>query len=470
MNTNTVQFLYFDTKDSFLKEKKSINKNNTQYIQNNNIQDGTPNILWGWICFIKDTQEIYLNGQYYTSKYNIGDNVTIKPNVSIGTNTAIGTDVIIGHSVNIKNLYDCYILGDVNSVYNQITLPKGFNVSTGIRLGNDGSKMRIYNAGNKGAYFGDGVSIGEYVHIISKEKYENGKYKFYIDLKDTSAFPDDSVLLGRGTKLDEYIKITEDCSKGQINIEGKKVKNIKFISDISIGIGQTSKIGEVRIKNPSNNNEYTLNFGTNVILKSNVNLGTNATIGAETKIGDGVEINTGAIVRQSVQIGTNVSIGQNAWIGTDVNLGTGIIMKSRTFIGTDVSIGQNVQITDQLSDKELPGYVFGDDMSYLGKSVYVWPNVWLGTACNIDEHVIIGEYGEVGRYTKLLYDADNSAVKLGKNTTDFDDGSNTISIGCGTQIGQNVQLPDNLKIEYKTAEEYALLDNPDSNTLYFIVE
>lgn len=66
----SVQFLYFDNKQDFLRKKKSINKSNTEYVYSDDVKDiietGVPEILWGWICFIKSTQEIYLNNTYYS--------------------------------------------------------------------------------------------------------------------------------------------------------------------------------------------------------------------------------------------------------------------------------------------------------------------------------------------------------------------------------------------------------------------
>ena len=61
-------FFSINTIDEFNSLKISMNKENTKYIQNNQPNDGTPDVSFYTIIFIDDTKQIWTRGGFYSEK------------------------------------------------------------------------------------------------------------------------------------------------------------------------------------------------------------------------------------------------------------------------------------------------------------------------------------------------------------------------------------------------------------------
>lgn len=61
-------FFSVNTIDEFNSLKISMNKENTKYIQNNQPNDGTPEVSFYTIIFIDDTKQIWTRGGFYSEK------------------------------------------------------------------------------------------------------------------------------------------------------------------------------------------------------------------------------------------------------------------------------------------------------------------------------------------------------------------------------------------------------------------
>ena len=73
-------FKHFDTSALFYGSKVSVNAENTSYIQNGEVHDGTPDILWENTVFIHDIAQVWNRGRYYNSQKYIGKLSTITKN------------------------------------------------------------------------------------------------------------------------------------------------------------------------------------------------------------------------------------------------------------------------------------------------------------------------------------------------------------------------------------------------------
>lgn len=65
-------FKHFATSNLFSSAKVSVNESNTAYIQNGEVHEGTPDILWEHTVFIHDIGQIWNRGRYYNSQKYLG--------------------------------------------------------------------------------------------------------------------------------------------------------------------------------------------------------------------------------------------------------------------------------------------------------------------------------------------------------------------------------------------------------------
>lgn len=65
-------FKHFATSNLFSSAKVSANESNTAYIQNGEVRNGTPDILWEHTVFIHDIGQIWNRGRYYNSQKYLG--------------------------------------------------------------------------------------------------------------------------------------------------------------------------------------------------------------------------------------------------------------------------------------------------------------------------------------------------------------------------------------------------------------
>lgn len=65
-------FKHFATSNLFSSAKVSVNESNTSYIQNGEVYEGTPDILWEHTVFIHDIGQIWNRGRYYNSQKYLG--------------------------------------------------------------------------------------------------------------------------------------------------------------------------------------------------------------------------------------------------------------------------------------------------------------------------------------------------------------------------------------------------------------
>lgn len=73
-------FRHFATSALFGATKVSVNAENTSYIQNGEVHEGTPEILWEHTVFIHDIAQIWNRGRYYNSQKYLGKLAAITKN------------------------------------------------------------------------------------------------------------------------------------------------------------------------------------------------------------------------------------------------------------------------------------------------------------------------------------------------------------------------------------------------------
>lgn len=98
-------FKHFDTLDTFTSSKVSVNVNNTAYIQNGTVHQGTPDILWEHTAFIHDIAQIWNRGRFYNSQKYSNKLAGIAKNIFYDYRNTIIT--IIDKS--FTNLHDTYL-------------------------------------------------------------------------------------------------------------------------------------------------------------------------------------------------------------------------------------------------------------------------------------------------------------------------------------------------------------------------
>lgn len=84
------KLIHFKKFSDFNSKKLSANENNTQYTlgTNGSVTDGSPDILYQSICYIKDTKQQWTHGQLYNGSVSQAQlNHTINSRVFVGTRT-----------------------------------------------------------------------------------------------------------------------------------------------------------------------------------------------------------------------------------------------------------------------------------------------------------------------------------------------------------------------------------------------
>ena len=84
------KLIHFKNFSDFNSKKLSANENNTQYTVgiNGAVTNGSPDILYQSICYIKDTKQQWIHGQLYDGSVSQAQlNHTINSKVFIGTRT-----------------------------------------------------------------------------------------------------------------------------------------------------------------------------------------------------------------------------------------------------------------------------------------------------------------------------------------------------------------------------------------------
>lgn len=143
------------------------------------------------------------------------------------------------------------------------------------------------------------------------------------------------------------------------------------------------------------------------LLKRNIQISPNASIGSDSRIGNNVSIGSRSKIREDSRIGDNVSIGEDVIVGSSVKIGANSKLMTNSYVASDSNIAN--------------GVLFKEDAE-------------IGKRCNIESNTVIGKKAFIG-----------DDCKIGRETTI---GSNC-NLADKSKIGSNVNLGDNSYVAFE---------------------